>query len=201
MEPCVKLISSSNEIGDIIQNAKDWTLLNNLCKISNTDCNCNSMIIEHIPFSLFPSAIPKKLYLEVCEMAKILSELTHKVAHDYDFLKNALEESMKVDNFTKKSFDVYETVRKEGFTQKISLGIFRSDFLLDNQKSWKLVEINAHANGTLDADLITRLHKMISRQMGSEDLIKNMPDTNNNLEQVALGMTEAWKMYNDERYM
>ena len=47
----------------------------------------------------------------------ILNELMHLVAHDHKFLEESLENTIKVDEFTGKLYEIYETVRKEGFRQ------------------------------------------------------------------------------------
>lgn len=41
----------------------------------------------------------------------------HNVAHDYEFLKNCLSSTVKVDDFTGRLFKIYETVRAEGNAQ------------------------------------------------------------------------------------
>ena len=41
----------------------------------------------------------------------------HLVAHDHKFLEESLENTIKVDEFTGKLYEIYETVRKEGFRQ------------------------------------------------------------------------------------
>lgn len=43
------------------------------------------------PFTLFPSSYPKAEFEKAVEIQPLLNELTHKVAHDYEFLFNTLK--------------------------------------------------------------------------------------------------------------
>jgi glutathione synthase len=41
----------------------------------------------------------------------------HKVAHDFDFLRETLASTIAVDDFTAKLFKIFETVQAEGVSQ------------------------------------------------------------------------------------
>jgi glutathione synthase len=94
--------------------------------------------LHFAPFLLLPSPFPAQEFVKALEIQPILNELMHKVAHDKEFLTNTLKETIKVDGFTKKLFDIYETVWAEGLTQVgqllsivgkiLSLLIFSSKF-------------------------------------------------------------------------
>lgn len=43
------------------------------------------------PFLLFPSAFPRREFDRVVKLQPLINVLMHKIAHDHDFLKNALE--------------------------------------------------------------------------------------------------------------
>lgn len=51
------------------------------------DCNGKS---QHIPFTLFPSPFPEKLFTAAREVQTDFNLLVHKVSQDYEFIKNAL---------------------------------------------------------------------------------------------------------------
>ena len=61
-------------------------------------CLCHGMVykdsqgnVQHIPFTLYPSPFPRKLFTAAKEVQKrILTFLVHKVSQDYAFTKNAL---------------------------------------------------------------------------------------------------------------
>ena len=73
--------------------------------------------LHFAPFVLFPSPFPKAEFDRSLELQPILNELMHKVAHDRKFLTETLRSTIQVDEFTRKLFDIYETVQNEGVTQ------------------------------------------------------------------------------------
>ena len=73
--------------------------------------------LHFAPFLLFPSPFPRREFHLAVDIQPTLQELMHKVAHDYDFLRETLAETIKVDEFTAKLFEIYEMTRKEGVSQ------------------------------------------------------------------------------------
>jgi glutathione synthase len=53
--------------------------------------NFSTASVQFIPFSLLPSAFPRKEFNKAKEIQTILNELIHKVAHDHEFLCSALK--------------------------------------------------------------------------------------------------------------
>lgn len=210
MRLCVNVPLPKNELEEIIEKSKDWSLMHGACLRSKT--NYNGDALQFAPFILIPSSFPREEFKRACEIQPILNKLMHRVAYDYEFLKETLEETIKVDNFTMKLFNIYETVRNEGFTQKISLGLLRSDLMLDtscpeeqgckNHKPyccWKQVEINTIASGFgWLGPAAGKLHRFILEELDRKDELKNLPD-NNALQGLCTGMIEAWKIYNDPK--
>ena len=76
--------------------------------------------LHFAPFMLFPSPFPKQEFARSLEIQPILNELMHKVAHDRSFLTETLKHTIKVDDFTRKLFEIYETVQNEGVAQVTS---------------------------------------------------------------------------------
>ncbi|XP_014476113.1 PREDICTED: glutathione synthetase-like isoform X2 [Dinoponera quadriceps] len=197
------------ELDELIDKAKDWALMNGTCFRSKT--NFNRDLLQFAPFTLLPSPFPREEFQNACNIQIILNTLIHRVAHDYDFLKETLRETVKVDEFTRNLFDIYETVHREGAAQKLSLGILRSDLMLDTscpKKNaeklkphccWKQVEINTIASGFgWLGPATTRLHRFILQELGYTDELRNLPE-NNALESLCSGMIEAWSLYGDPK--
>lgn len=69
------------------------------------------------PFILLPSSLPRREFDKSVRLQPILNELTHKVAHDEAFLRDTLAETIKVDEFTRKLFEIYDKVWKDDKTQ------------------------------------------------------------------------------------
>lgn len=209
MELPISLDLSKKELEDLIEKAKDWALMHGMCLRPRKDFDINTL--QFAPFVLFPSPFPREEFQNACDLQVTLNTLIHRVAHDYDFLKNTLEETIKVDKFTKKLFEIYETVHEEGVAQKISLGILRSDLMLDtscpktNMKQlkphccWKQVEINTIASGFgWLGPVSTQLHKFILQELGYTAELSNLPE-NNALQILCSGMIEAWNLYGNSQ--
>ncbi|XP_020718391.1 glutathione synthetase isoform X1 [Bombus terrestris] len=211
MDTELSLPSSKQELEELIEKAKDWALMHGMCMRSKQ--NFNENILQFAPFILMPSPFPRKEFEDACSIQIILNILIHRVAQDYSFLKATLEETIKVDNFTKKLFEICKIINKEGGSaQKISLGILRSDLMLDTSCPqedtikkcipyccWKQVEINTIASGFgWLGPASTELHKFVLRELGYYKEIKNLPE-NNALEIICSSMIKAWKIYGNDQ--
>lgn len=199
------------ELEDLVEKAKDWALMNGMCLRSKI--NVNRDVLQFAPFVLFPSPFPREEFQNACDIQIILNMLIHRVAHDYNFLKETLEETIKVDEFTRNLFDIYETIYKEGAAQKVSLGILRSDLMLDTSCPkkdtkklkpyccWKQVEINTIASGFgWLGPVSTQLHKFVLQELGYMTELNNLPE-NNALQILCSGMIEAWNLYSNPQYV
>lgn len=197
------------ELEELVDKAKDWALMNGMCLRSKT--NFDRDVLQFAPFALFPSPFPREEFYNACDIQIILNTLIHKVAYDYDFLKDTLQETIKVDDFTKNLFNIYEIIHKEGAAQKVSLGMLRSDLMLDTScpkkdtemiKShccWKQVEINTIASGFgWLGPAATQLHKFVLQELGYTAELKNLPE-NNALQALCSGLIEAWNLYGDSQ--
>lgn len=207
----ISLDLPKEELEELIDKAKDWTLMNGMCLRSKV--NFNRDVLQFAPFALFPSPFPREEFQNACDIQIILNTLIHRVAHDYDFLKETLQETIKVDEFTKNLFEIYETIYKEGAAQKISLGILRSDIMLDTsccEKDseklkphccWKQVEINTIASGFgWLGPASTQLHKFVLQEFNYTAELENLPE-NNALQALCSGMIEAWNIYDNSQYV
>ncbi|XP_043261242.1 glutathione synthetase-like [Colletes gigas] len=205
------LPSSEKKLKELIEKAKDWALMHGLCMRSRMNLNKN--VLQFAPFILMPSPFPKKEFDNACRIQTILNILIHRVAQDYNFLKETLEETIRVDSFTKELFNICKTVNDEGGSaQKISLGILRSDLMLETNCPkekmdkkcipyccWKQVEINTIASGFgWLGPASTELHKFVLGELGYHEEIKNLPE-NNALQIICSNLIEAWNMYGDQQ--
>ncbi|KAM7425571.1 hypothetical protein ABFA07_023021 [Porites harrisoni] len=186
----------------LVTEAKDYCLTHGLVMQSKE----SYFTVEHAPFTLLPTAFPKRLFLQAKEVQKDFNVLVHRVSQDHEFLKEALSGTIEVDDFTAKIFEIYETTRKEGLSQPISLGILRSDYMLDkgnkpDDLSIKQVEINTIASsfGGLSPQ-VRALHSFLSDLQNEHDPSKKdkLP-VNTSCLGVAAGLVDAWKYYGNER--
>lgn len=106
------------ELEELIDKSKDWALMHGACMRSKTKFNPD--VLQFAPFILFPSAFPRQEFNKAVDIQPILNELMHKVAHNAEFLRTYLKETIQVDEFTAKLFKIFEIVQKEGITQVCS---------------------------------------------------------------------------------
>ena len=85
--------------------------------------------LHFAPFVLFPSPFPRDEFNKAVNIQVIINELMHKVsdhllnsddeflsqvAHDYNFLRESLKNTIKVDDFTGRLWKIYQTIMDEG---------------------------------------------------------------------------------------
>lgn len=184
------------DLENIIDRARDWALMHGISMRSKERFNKDQ--VEVAPFSLLPSSFPKNEFEKAREIQTVLNELMHKVAHDYNFLKENLIRSTEVDDFTAKLFHIYDTVYAEGFGQSISIGLLRSDYMLHVDNKIKQVELNTIASsfGSL-ATTVTEYHRYILTELGHSDKLKNIPE-NNALSGLSTALVDGWNLYNNK---
>ncbi|WFD31655.1 glutathione synthase [Malassezia sp. CBS 17886] len=103
--------------------------------------------VVHAPMSLMPTPFPRTLYDQGVELQPLYNKLYARVAMDDAFLADVLEGSVaKVDEFQRRLYEIWQTVRAEGISQPFQLGLFRSDYLMhmadDGALALKQVEFN-----------------------------------------------------------
>nr|XP_019533927.2 glutathione synthetase-like isoform X3 [Aedes albopictus] len=160
LQSCIPLPIEEDRLLDIVEKAKDWAIMHGAAMRSKA--NFSPDALQFAPFILTPSSFPRKEFEKAVELQVTLNELMHCVAHDDEFLKETLQNTIQVDAFTGSLFKIYETVLKEGIAQPISLGLLRSDLMLETRCEnsckvrcarakpyccWKQVEINSIASG------------------------------------------------------
>uniref|UniRef100_A0A0V0G652 Glutathione synthetase n=1 Tax=Triatoma dimidiata TaxID=72491 RepID=A0A0V0G652_TRIDM len=186
---------TDKELQELIEKAKDWALMHGVGMRSKEHFSYNA--INFAPFTLFPTPLKREYFEEVIALQPALGELMHKIAYDHDFLTSALEKTIKVDDFIRRLFNIYEIIYKEGFTQEISLELTRSDYLEDIvTQRLKQVEFNTIScsfGGMSPSNL--RLQSYILKEIGHYDKLKQLPE-NNALSGYCSGMVEAWRMFN-----
>lgn len=133
-----------------------------------------------------------------------ISLLYHRVAFDYDFLKDTLAPVIQTNNFIKHLFTIYTEVYGQKSLQKnqpIVLTILRSDYMFHVQSEDSIilrqVEVNTIAAGGAGLGTnVTNMHKHMIRNgtYCTPGQKKFVPD-NGALKNVAGGLVEAYKIY------
>ncbi|XP_008552792.1 glutathione synthetase [Microplitis demolitor] len=193
---CVDVPLENKKLEEIVDVAKDFALINGISLHSNAcfDRNC----VRISKFTLIPTSFPRDEFNKAKNIQVTINKLMHKVAYDDEFLTKTLQSTIEADDFTMELFKLYKIIYNTGYAQNNSLGLFRSDYLLNGDLNIKQIECNTISSSFAGlAPVVSKLHKYILSQLGHADKIKNIPD-NNSAAGFASGLTEAWKIYNNK---
>ncbi|CAH4023892.1 glutathione synthetase-like isoform X2 [Pieris brassicae] len=192
---CIPLPLDNKVLSSVVEKAKDWALMHGVGMRDKAHFSKDT--IQIAPFVLLPSPFPRTEFTKAVDLQPVLNELMHKVSHDDEFLEKTLQNALEVDDFTAKLYNIWIKVREEGITQSLSLGLFRSDYLMQQPDSNRIkqVEFNtvAASFGAITSYLPT-MFRYILRQLGHGELIKNMPE-NRALSGLCSGIIEAYDMF------
>ncbi|XP_045505135.1 glutathione synthetase-like isoform X2 [Colias croceus] len=192
---CIPLPIDNKILISVVEKAKDWALMHGVGMRDKKHFSKDS--IQIAPFVLLPSPFPRTEFTKAIDLQPVLNELMHKVAHDDEFLEKTLQNALQVDDFTAKLYDVWLKVREEGIAQSLSLGLFRSDYLMQQPDSNRIkqVEFNtvAASFGAITSNL-PAMYRYVLRQLGHGELIKNMPE-NRALSGLCSGIIEAYDLF------
>ncbi|XP_066253548.1 glutathione synthetase-like [Euwallacea similis] len=195
---CISIPLGEKELKDLISKTKDWAVMHGIGIRSKT--SFSEDFISFAPFTLLPSTYPRKEFQKAVNIQPTLNELMHRVAHNEKFLRETLQGTIQVDEFTGNLYKIWQTVLDEGVTQKLSLGLFRSDYMLHgDQYKIKQVEFN-----TISVSLagvgngVSICNRYVLEELGHYDKLQNLPE-NHALTGITTGLLEAWKIYRDPK--
>ncbi|XP_062537030.1 glutathione synthetase-like isoform X1 [Armigeres subalbatus] len=196
LQSCIPHPIEEGRLLDVVEKAKDWAIMHGAAMRSKTSFSPDALQLSIAPFILTPSSFPRKEFEKAVELQVTLNELMHYVAHDEEFLKETLKNTIMVDAFTGSLFKIYETVLKEGIAQPLSLSLLRSDYLANflESNAIKQVEINTIASsfGGIST-FMTPMHSYILKELGHAEKLVDLPE-NRALSGLCEGMVEAWKL-------
>lgn len=186
------------ELADV---AKDAALLQGVLMRTQETPN-SSELVSYAPFTLFPTPVPRAVFLQALAVQTHYNTLVDKISQDNEFLQEALASTIAVDDFTARLFRIHQQILKEGRSQSIVLGLNRSDFMLDQKEgqtaSLKQIEINtiAASFGGLSSrtpDVHRLVLKVAGRLEESQRILDNNPAAG-----LAGGVAKAWELYGSE---
>lgn len=192
---------NEKKIEDYAKHAKDWCIVNGLVCIHNDPGSISTHDLAYpLPVTLFPTKFPKKQFDYAKEIQVHLNDLVHNISNDHEFLEKTLKNVIKVDDFTRNLWEIYEKTRAEGVTQPISMSILRNDLMLDKNKCHtgiclSQIEINTvSVSFGASTTQMTKFHKNILNYTNNQKFIPNQIE-NDNLSFMAKGIVDAWKLY------
>ena len=162
--------------------------------------------VFHIPIMITPSPIPKNIYQKMIFYQIAFNKIINKLSNDQNFLEEIITPISEKDEFVKKNLDISKKLVNYEHKQKIKLGIFRNDYLLDkNQNFLFFTEYNTIASsmGTF-SDKIKKFYSYFYKRYPENFkrfIEKEIPmDGLNNIENFAESMNEAIKLAFPKQY-
>ncbi|XP_028266023.1 glutathione synthetase-like [Parambassis ranga] len=197
-----QLITDPGRLTNLADKAKETAFEHGLIMRTRETPN-SSEVVTYIPFTLFPSPVPKADLLQAVAVHTHFNMLVDRVSQDPDFLEEALGSTIQADDFTAKLFDIYRQVQKEGQIQSIVVGLNRSDYMLDMETNTKTctlkqVEINTiAAAGFGVTDSLPKVHRSILRSVG---LVKESECVQDSFKtpQMCAALAKAWELYGEQ---
>lgn len=210
MEVVIRESLTEKHLNDLVSAAKDFVFSHGVI-MRRRDGPSSPDHVQHAPFTLFPSSIPRVCFDQAVAVHTDFNLLMHRIAHDRAFLADCLKSVIRVDDFTKSIWEIYETVQSEGVRQPLCLSMNRSDYMIDcrstsspdgsNQttvhRNVALRQIEFNTMAASFAGLSQKLHlyhKFILGLIGSEDKMSQIP-VNNSADGLAEGLAAAWTHY------
>lgn len=209
-------------IGKLVDESKDWAQIHGL-SMRLADQKDKSDYAQLVPFTLVPSVVPKKLFLEACAVQEDFNFLYHKVAMDFNFIQQSLKRVVNSDPFTANLMEIYRKTHDEQCLQKVQpfvLTIQRSDYMFHNADSpmtfsnvdrqetglvpcyqLKQVEVNnIAAGGAARGVRVAQLHKRCLSQLAYVDPTSHSARIADNdaVGLVSSALAAAWTAYGEK---
>ncbi|KAL7419828.1 Glutathione synthetase [Cryptotrichosporon argae] len=155
------------------------------------------------PLSLLPTPFPRAQYALARSLQPLYNALYARIALDWAFLDAVMGGIVAVDSFQAELWQGWKRVRG-GLRQKTQLGVFRSDYLLD-QGDVKQVEFNtiAASFGAL-SQRAGEMHRYLLQTTGryfeaSPHLTADNLPKNKSLEHIAAGLADGHRAYGNTK--
>ncbi|RMD41375.1 hypothetical protein DV735_g3750, partial [Chaetothyriales sp. CBS 134920] len=160
-------VVSSDHLEYLAAYVKNWTIHHGLsvrpsAALVPEEINPHTVLATSAPVTLFPSPFPRGGFEQAQGLQKVYNELYVAIASNEAWLESVLKELIEVDDFLAQLWKIHVAVKAEGYVDDFSLGLFRSDYMLDTSStpaSLKQVEFNTISSsfGGLSS-LVTQLH-------------------------------------------
>ncbi|KAJ5287191.1 hypothetical protein N7478_002877 [Penicillium angulare] len=197
----------------LVTATKDWAIQNGLAvrpspAILPESANPNHVFATNAPVTLFPSPFPQACFKEAEALQTVYNQLYAAITCNEEWLGKVIEDLIDVDDFVANLWKTHLAVKKEGYVQNLSLGLYRSDYMADvtpNQPpSLKQVEFNTISSsfGGLSS-LVKSLHTELLTSPPSYPphplLQSGTPPDNTAVETLSGGLATAHKAYGSSK--
>ncbi|KTW31533.1 glutathione synthetase [Pneumocystis carinii B80] len=172
-------------------------------RITNLEQDKKPIFIhKNVPLTLYPSLFPSIAFKKAKAIQCDFNKLYAHIANDEEFMCQIMENLINIDEFIRKLWDIHLQTKKKGIVQPISLGIFRSDYLLEatqnSSPQLKQVEFNTIASsmGSFSSK-ISEMHKYLNSigAYGSCILKEENFPKNDSIKLLSEGLANADRLY------
>lgn len=196
---------------------KDWSIAHGLAvrpapSFVQHSQDPSGVLATTAPVTVFPSLFPRACFEEGLSIQRAYNELYSAIARDEQWLQGIVEELVDVDDFVAKLWQTHLAVKKIGYVQDISLGLFRSDYMVHEDPTQsnpapglKQVEFNTIASsfGGLSSQ-VSALHKHLltldAYPSSTSSIIKaDALEQSQSASQLAKGLAAGHKAYGGSR--
>lgn len=201
----------------MITEAKDWSIANGLAvrpapSFVQPPQDPSGVLATTAPVTLFPSLFPRSCFEDGLAIQKAYNDLYSAIARDEEWLQGIVEELVDIDDFVAKLWQTHLAVKKEGYVQDLSLGLFRSDYMVHKDPSrkdaapgLKQVEFNTIASSfgglsTQVSALHKHLHSIDAYPESTASIIRqDSLRQSESASSLAKGLAAAHKAYGSSR--
>ena len=145
----------------MVAEAVAWASCNGL--LMRTSAEEPSGAFEHAPFSLLPAEFPAEQLELAAQLSPLFGTLVDRIAADVPWLTRTLQGTADSDDFTRRLLKLCARVQREGATQKASLAILRSDYMLhdaDDGGGARLLQVELNTIAASFGCLSTRVSEL-----------------------------------------
>lgn len=150
---------------------------------------------------LLPSPFPKNLFNQALEIQKDFNELMIKVSYDKKFLHDCLKNTIESDEFTGNLWKIYTQIQQLETTQEVSLGLFRSDYMVNNRgNEYELAQVEFNTIASSFAGLSSKIkncHELMLYKLNLNEFVKSLPE-NIGIPVLSQGLKVAFDYYNSK---
>ncbi|KAJ4145331.1 hypothetical protein LMH87_004186 [Akanthomyces muscarius] len=204
---------SATETEHLVKTIKDWSSGHGLVvrpppTVIAAEADPRTVAAVPAPVTLFPSPFPRQCFAQALGVQTTYNELYAAVSRNEEFIEDTVKQVIEGDEFIKNLWAIHQKVKAEGYTQSLSLGIFRSDYMVHQDTTVssptfqaKQVEFNTIAASFGGLSYYTsRLHKYLSTR--EYPLLSNAIPTdmmelpgNDSIPGLAAGIETAFHAY------
>ena len=118
----------------LVDNVRDWQYQHG--SILKYPPRSGLVAARPIGATLFPSNFPRHCYEEALAIQPIFNKLYAAICEDEEWLHDSLKALIESpDSMARILWEIHQAIKKDGYVQNLSLGVFRSDYMLHENRT------------------------------------------------------------------